>query len=77
MQLRVFIYYYFPDWIPSHLHVQTIYDGYEKKTGVLAMFLVGHMCFLWLFILFFYNMILFRVNGRVRAFTVDVREVSD
>jgi hypothetical protein len=76
MQTRLLIYYYFPDLIPQYLKVHSIYDGYEKKTGGLALFLVTHIIYTWLFILFFYNIIMARINRRVRAFNADVRQVS-
>jgi hypothetical protein len=76
MQVRTFICFYFPGVIPSSLAGETIYDGYERQTGVLAIFLVSHMALVWFFLQYFYNAILSKVNQKVRAFNENVKQAS-
>jgi TRAP-type C4-dicarboxylate transport system permease small subunit len=77
MGVKSFLDFYSTGWITLKITKRGINDNFGPHGGAIAIILVGHVSFVWLFVLFYYNMILDRLNRRVRAFTVDVREVSN
>jgi hypothetical protein len=77
MNVKSFLDYYFSGWtdiLKSTRH--HMYDGFGPGLGIVAILLITHMSACWLYVLFFYNVILARIDKRVRAFCKDVREVG-
>lgn len=53
-----------------------IYDGFGSGLGGLAISLVGHMSFIWLFALAFYIAVLWRIQERLQELVDDLRGVG-
>lgn len=76
MGIKLSMSYYFNGWLSLLIIKHGICDAFGSDFGLLSIFLIGHMSNSWLFVLFFYNRILSRVNQRILDFNADIKQVT-